>query len=363
MRVSCALILSLSANAAGPNGQAVETLGLPGDSDLRMPDPVEAVAVGKKLFFDARLSSDGSVSCASCHRPELAFTDGRKHSVGVGGRTGTRNAPSLTTAAFSSFQSWDGRNPSLELQVLDPFVNPREHGLASHESLLTQVGADSQYGPDLRRAFRLAAEQEIGLHHVQRALVAYVRTLAVGGSAFDRFMYGGDKDALTPSALRGLRLFSGRAQCTSCHTIGPTYATFQDNAFHNLGIAASAPGKDLAAVAKRVATTNRSQLVQIIHGDAEVAALGRFLVTLDPQDIGRFKTPSLRNVALTAPYMHDGSVPDLQAAIEREAYYRGLSTGKPLILTPSEREDLVAFLRSLTSFSVEGPSGRESLAR
>jgi cytochrome c peroxidase len=309
----------------------------------------EPGALGKTLFFDARLSADGKVSCASCHQPEHAFSDRRAVAVGVKGLHGTRNTPSLLNAAFQTSQFWEGRRASLEEQVLDPLTNPVEHGLPDSGALLSLLRGDAAYAGDFQRAF---GSDGITLERVAAALAAFVRSLTAGDSPADRHLYAADARALNESARRGLELFRGRAQCTECHAIGEREATFSDGAFHAVGTGLERIAPNLGALATRVARTPRAELEPLIAQDAEIAALGRFLVTRDPADIGKFRTPSLRNVALTAPYMHDGSVATLEEAVERELYYRGRLQGRPLVLTPAEKADLVAFLRSLTSSSL-----------
>jgi cytochrome c peroxidase len=302
------------------------------------------------LFFDTALSANGQISCASCHRPEQVFSDGRPVGVGIDGRAGTRNTPTLINAALHEAQFWDGRRLSLEEQTLDPFVNPAEHGLASHDSLLAILRKDASYRRDFLCASPAAADP-VALDNVARALAAFVRSLAAGDSQFDRYFYGGERSALGESAARGVELFRGRAQCTACHIIGEREASFTDGRFHALGIGLERIAPKLGALAARVVRMPQAQVDALIAQDADVAALGRFLVSRDPADIGKFRTPSLRNVARTAPYMHDGSVATLEEAVDHELYYRGRLQGRPLVLTPGERADLVAFLRSLNSLA------------
>lgn len=306
------------------------------------------IVLGKKLFSDKRLSADGSISCASCHQAQKAFADGRPLARGIAGRIGTRNTPGLLNAAYLTSQFWDGRRISLEEQVKDPFVNSLEHGLADHAQVLRIIQADKNYPSDFRCAFGLRP-RHLSIDHVAQALAAFVRTLVAGNSPFDRFQYAGQHNALSESAQRGLALFRGRTQCAACHVIGTEHALFTDNGFHRLGVGYPKIESRLAEMVLRVSNRDDRSLDQTILGDKELTELGRFLVTLNPADIGRFKTPSLRNVALTAPYMHDGSVPTLSEAVDREVYYRGLEVGRPLILTPQEKSDLIEFLKSLNS--------------
>lgn len=317
--------------------------GLPEITD---PPGTSRVDLGKRVFFDPTLSVDGKVSCASCHRPEFAFTDGLPVARGVGGKRGTRNTPSLWNARFSQSFFWDGRRPTLESQVIDPLFSEVEHGLGNADELLEIVRGRPEYVEGFERTFGKSA---ISIDEFRAALVAYVRSLISGDSSFDRYYYGHDESALSAPALRGLELFRGRAGCTECHLIGEQHALFTDHRFHSLGVGLQEIERKLPMLGKSAKVLDRVVLGQVVATDAEMAALGRFLVSGSPADIGRFKTPSLRNVALTAPYMHDGSIPTLEEAVERELYYGSLSKGRPLVLTAEEKTDLMEFLRSLTS--------------
>jgi cytochrome c peroxidase len=329
-----------------------EPLGPVATSSTRGEPPASnLIFLGRKLFFDTRLSADGSVSCATCHRPDAAFADGRTVAVGIEGRRGTRNTPSLLNAALHASQFWEGRRGSLEEQVLDPLVSPMEHGLPDYKALLDVLSKDAAYPREFRREFGPDAAG-IALSQVASALAAFVRSLATGDSPAERYLYRDERDAMSEPGLRGLELFRGRAQCAACHTVGERNASLTDNGFHAVGTGLDRIAPKLGPLAIRVARMSNDEVDALIPGDPEVAALGRFLVTRDPADIGKFRTPSLRNVALTAPYMHDGSVATLEEAVERELYYRGRLQGRPLVLTPAEKEDLVAFLRSLTSSSL-----------
>jgi cytochrome c peroxidase len=326
------------------------TLGLP---PIPISDgaPVTQIELGRRLFFDRRLSADGSISCANCHVPEKAYTDGRPVAQGIAGQTGTRNTISLLNVAYQQTLFWDGRRESLEAQAADPFLNPREHGLATSEQLLEVIGSDAKYA----RAF---GTKRPSLAQVTAALAAFERSLIAGGSAFDRYYYGKEERALAPSAKRGLRLFQGRAQCASCHTIDEDGATLADGKFHSAGVGIKKIEAHLGALATRVVSATDAELARLVVGEPDIAALGRFVVTRKLADIGQYKTPSLRNVELTGPYMHDGSVATLEEAVERELYYRSAQLTHPIVLTEDEKADLIAFLRALTSPSWPlGPSG------
>lgn len=307
------------------------------------------------LFNDRRLSADGTVSCATCHQVELAFTDGLAVAEGVGKQKGTRNTPSILNAVYSTPLFWDGRRATLEEQAGDPFVNPVEHGLGDHNEILRSVRADPSYISGFRKAFGVAADA-IRMNHVSEAIAAFERSLLAGDSPFDRYEYGRDPNALSPAAVRGLALFRDRAGCEKCHTIGPEAALFTDNQFHSLGVGFKRVSPRLAEITRYVADNNGRELDEAVLTRAEFSELGRFVVTLDPVDIGRFKTPSLRNVAVTAPYMHDGSINTLEEALNLEIYYRGVASGRPLILTPKEKAELIEFLKALTSPQFEQSS-------
>lgn len=336
---------TVSSLPAGASSQG--PLGLPAPpvpKDNRQTDA--KIALGKKLFHDARLSADGSVSCATCHKPEKAFNDGLPVAEGIGKLKGTRNTPSLLNAAFLDTLFWDGRRSSLEEQALDPFVNTREHGFENHDAILRVLRQDVEYRAAFQRVFGVKPKQ-LTMQHVTKAIASFERSLTAGDSPFDRYYYGKDKGALTPEAIRGLALFQGRARCVVCHQIGPKSALFTDNRFHSLGVGREAISGRLADVTKEVFHTPRSGIDRLVSDRRDVAALGRFVVTKAPRDIGQFRTPSLRNVEQTAPYMHDGSLATLEEAVERELYYRAIESNSLILLTPQEKADLVSFLKSL----------------
>jgi cytochrome c peroxidase len=326
----------------------VSQLGLPPlPTNARSATPAQ-IALGQKMFLDTKLSANGQVSCATCHQPDKAFTDGRTVAIGIEGRPGTRNTPTLANAVFYTSFSWDGRRDSLEAQTAAPFTNAQEHGLHDQAELLARVNGDPGYREAFGKAFGIDGDM-IGLTHVTRALASFVSSLAAGNSAFDRYYYAGEAKALDESAKRGLELFRGRAKCVTCHAMDQRAASFTDNQFHSLGVGLPQIAPQLAALSIHVANTPHDQLDALILRDPAVAALGRFVVSGDPADIGKFKTPTLRNVAITAPYMHDGSVATLEEAVEREIYYRSIQVNQPLLLTPQEKADLISFLRALTS--------------
>jgi len=336
---------------------AVAADGMPAASLVGLPaivapatNPASPVVIelGRRLFFDRRLSGNGQISCASCHIPEKAFSDGKAVAQGIDGRQGTRNTPSILNARYNAAQFWDGRRTTLEDQVLDPLFNPSEHGIDNAEDLLRRIRQGEHYAAIVKKAFG-AELADINTLMVRKALAAYVRSLTVANSPVDRYLYAGEKTALSSDQLRGLELFRGSAQCTTCHPIGERSATLTDNDYHSMSIGFDRLAPKVAALARQAAQASPTELDHLILGEPDASAAGRFIVTREPQDIGKFKTPSLRNVALTAPYMHDGSIATLEDAVSHEIYYRGQSMGRPLILTPTEKTDLVAFLRALSS--------------
>jgi cytochrome c peroxidase len=228
--------------------------------------------------------------------------------------------------------------------VLRPFTQSREHGLRDADELLDKIRRNPVYRSDFAAAFYTSS---IALPQVGVALAAYLRSLSSGSSAYDRFVVG-DAGALTESARRGLELFRGAAGCAECHRLAGSRAAFTDESFHRVGVGLSAIASRLPELTARVAVSSADQIDRWVFEDRDIAALGRFLVTRDPRDIGAYRTPSLRNVAVTAPYMHDGSVATLREAVNLEAYYRVQQRGRPLALSLADQADLVEFLMALT---------------
>jgi len=311
------------------------------------------VSLGAKLFYDNRLSADGLHSCSSCHQPDKYFADGLDVSRGVGNKLGTRNAPSLLNVSYNPTQFWDGREDTLEHQALRPLINPREMGQPDHEAVLAVIRRDKDYLADFKRVFNMRSATDITIDRVVSALATYQKTLIAGDSPFDRYLYGGEAHAISEGALRGYKLFVGAAACVKCHTIDRGNALFTDNEFHALSVGLNQIAPRLAELTVKLSAEKLRGIPvdDIVLTDDDFAELGRFVVTLQPQDIGTFRTPTLRNVAMTAPYMHDGSVKTLAEAVDLEVFYRSNEQGHPLLLTPPERQDLIMFLESLTSSS------------
>jgi cytochrome c peroxidase len=292
------------------------------------PPTGDSVALGRKLFFDARLSGDDTVSCATCHNPQLSFTDGLPGSKGIGKKIGRRNAPTVLNAAYYPTLFWDGRAGSLEQQAGFPIANPDEMG-QSHELSIKKFEKIPEYKKDFTAVF---GPGSLTIQKIEMAIASFERTLVSGDSAFDRYLYGNDKTAMSPAAIRGLAVFTdkNRGNCVTCHTIGEKFATFSDGKFHNLGAGTNAKG--------------------------ELTDLGRYDQTKVEADKGAFRTPDLRNVAKTGPYMHDGSLKTLKEVVD---FYEGGGTSNPYLdkeikelkLSGQDKADLVAFLESLTGRS------------
>lgn len=319
------------------------------------PQTSEKIALGQQLYEDKRFSADGTVACANCHLLEKAFVDGLPVSEGIGQQKGTRNAPTVINAVYYNEQFWDGRRPTLEEQAKDPFVNPVEHGLETHDPIVEIVQTDPDYVAQFEKVFGLKAA-EITIDHVVKAIASFERTIISGNSPFDRYQYGGDQTAMSEAAIRGLNIYLDKGRCQSCHTIGEQDALFTNNDYHNLGVglAKIEPRLREIVTAFRKAQAAGENVDEKVLTDADVSELGRFAITLRPADIGKFKTPGLRNIAVTAPYMHDGSLNTLEEVID--LYDRGgeanpmLDGGiRVLNLTDQEKSDLVEFLKHLTS--------------
>ncbi len=318
------------AGAAVPTGTPAKIkppLGLPSvPIPADNPPTAETIALGRRLYYDPILSVDNTIACATCHNPEFGFTDGQQFSTGVKGQKGGRNAPTVINAAYNITQFWDGRSPSLEKQAEGPVQNPLE--MANKlEGAAQKLWADASYRAAFEKAF---GPGPITYEKVEKAIASFERTVISGNSPFDRYFYGANKSALSASARRGLEVFRDpqKGNCAACHTIGEKDALFTDNKFHNIGVGADYRGnyKDV----------------------------GRYNVTHNEADKGAFKTPTLRNIAKTGPYMHDGSLKTLKDVMD---FYVGGGNSNPHLdkeiraldfLSGPQRADLGAFLESLT---------------
>jgi cytochrome c peroxidase len=284
------------------------------------PYTPEKADLGKLLYFDTRLSTDGTVSCASCHAPEKAFTDNAPVSTGISNQKGGRSAPTVINRAYTTLQFWDGRAKTLEEQAKGPLANPLEMTVdkeadKAHEAVVSRIRKIPGYAPLFRKVF---GERAISIDQVAQAIATFERTVVSGNAPYDRYR-AGDLKAMTDGQERGMKLFFGKARCDSCH-LG---FNFSDESFMNIGIGWE-------------------------KGTPE--DLGRYKVTGREEDKGAFKTPTLREIARTGPYMHDGSMTTLEEVVEH--YNKGgvknpyLSQSvKPLGLTEKEKADLLDFLK------------------
>jgi cytochrome c peroxidase len=331
------------------------------------PQTPEKIALGEKLFFDGRLSANGTVACASCHDPRLAFTDGRPVAVGIHNRIGQRNSPTVLNALYNKFQFWDGRAPTLEKQAALPIINPVEMGQPTLDSAVARVAAVPAYRTRFRRVF---GREPNGVDLV-RAIASYERSQVSFDSPFDHFI-AGDSNAIDASARRGWMVFNTRGRCNKCHALTDTTSrptTFTDDTFHNIGIGIlSHPVLALARQAERL--IRRGDTVDIDRAAiaTSMSVLGRYLVTRNDADIAAFKTPGLRNVTVTAPYFHDGSFATLWDVMDHYNKGDGVADPwldvdiQPLALEERDIDDVIALMASLTSPSYKAVAERE-LAR
>ena len=322
------------------------------------------VALGQKLFFEPRLSGNGTVACATCHDPARAFTDGRPVSIGIHGRVGQRNAPTVLNALYNKTQFWDGRVTTLEQQAALPITNPFEMGSASVGDAVSRIADDKDYQSQFMQAFGRGVNEQDMLS----SIAAYERTLASFDSPFDHFI-AGEANAISNSAKRGWELFNTKARCHLCHALTDNQrdaTLFIDNDFHNIGIGIIrhhvAP---LAQQAERELAQGHLAAIDTAAITSEMSVLGRFLITRKESDIASFKTPGLRNVLVTGPYFHDGSMQTLWDVMDHYNKGDGITNSwldkdmQPLALTEPEIDDVVAFLASLTSPQYKEVGDRE----
>lgn len=301
---------------------------LPDQPPVPAHNPMSAakVELGRQLFFDPRLSLDGTVSCASCHNVITGGgDDDRATSVGVGGKLGNRSAPTVLNTAFMSVLFWDGRAVSLEEQAKGPLVNPVEMAMPDHAAVIGRLKNIPGYNRQFKAVF--GGREPLTIDNVARAIAAYERTLLTPDSPVDRFLKG-DRNALSAQAQRGMKLFD-KLRCVTCHS-GPIYSGHivkEGFLYYPWNLQKFPTFKGSIYDAKYELTKDR----------------GRYEVTRNPKDIRMFRIPSLRNIALTAPYMHNGKVPDLEEAIRVMA-----RTQLNKELKDGEVKDLAAFLEGLT---------------
>jgi cytochrome c peroxidase len=330
---------------AGVNAEFWQSL-VPKDN----PGTEAQVALGRKLYFDTRLSKDGSVACATCHDVSRGFSDHRNTSEGIGDQIGRRNAPPTMNAAFFETQFWDGRAASLEDQAKLPIINPIEMGMPDGKAAAAAIASDAGY----QAAFQAAYGRQPNYEDIGRALAAFERTLIFLSAPFDDFLRG-DVDAISADARAGFALFNGKARCNACHQMSSSRPLGTDNRFHNIGVSARHQNfeelaqRGLAAIAKDDSIESIDRLAL----ETDLAELGRFVVSRSRADVGAFKTSQVRNVGVTAPYMHDGTLQTLWDVVDH--YNKGgeanpyLDGGiEPLALTEKEVDQVVAFLFSLT---------------
>ena len=308
---SSVVLLEVSAQSTPGAGGGLPPMPIPADNSQ-----TEAkINLGRQLYFDGRLSANNEISCATCHDPKTGWAGHDATDTGVGGRVGNRNSGTVVNSGYMKYQFWDGRAGSLEEQALGPIHNPVEMG-ETLENVVRKLNAI----PGYKRQFQEVFHSDVTTDGIAKAIASFERTIVSGPSPYDRFLQG-DKKALSPEAQRGMEIFNGKGTCIACHS-GPLLS---DQSFHNLGIGMNAAKPDI----------------------------GREAVTKDPKDRGKFKTPGLRNVANTYPYMHDGQTSTLEAVIELHNK-GGIPNSnldpliKPLGLTDTEKKDLLAFLKALT---------------
>lgn len=313
------------------------------------------VELGRQLFFDKRLSADGTISCSTCHDPDLAFTDGKQFSEGIHGRRGKRNSPTIFNAMFNSGQFWDGRAETLEEQAKQPLLNPDEMGNKTYDEVIVRLEKIPEYANQFRAVFG----SRVTMDAFGKAIAAFERTLISADSPFDRFN-AGDREAMSDAAKRGLLIFRTKARCNICHNINQSFPFLSDQNFRNTGVAANSTSFDAITrqATEVVSADNSLSVIQSLSAKEGGSELGRFVVTGNTLDIGAFRTPSLRNVELTAPYFHDGSAATLAEVVK---YYVKGGNEHPLkdwevnalSLTEPEQIDLVEFLKSLTSYNAK----------
>src|SRR5947208_14568958 len=331
------------------------------------PQAPEKISLGQKLFFDRRLSADGTVSCSTCHDPALAFTDRKPTSVGIKGRVGQRNAPTVLNALYNKTQFWDGRVNTLEEQAALPIVNSVEMAQPNLDAAVAQIATVAEY----QHAFQQVFHRPPNGPDLLRAIASYERTQLAFDCPFDHFI-AGDKNAIDASARRGWDLFNTQARCNKCHALTDTQrdvTVFTDNDFHNIGIGIIRHNVvPLARQAEQLINSGDPSAIDPAAIQTDMSALGRFLITKKEKDIASFKTPDIRNVLVTGPYFHHGSQETRWDVIDHYNKGDGLQNPyldediQPLALTETDIDDLVAFLASLTSANYK-EQGAAELAR
>lgn len=361
-RIHClylTLLFCLSPLLAGAQLPPPLPLGLPSPLPVPETNPLtrEKIDLGRRLFFDRRLSPNNTISCAMCHVPAQGFTvNETRLAVGMHGKTGKRNAPTLYNVTYQELLFHDGREFTLEDQIIAPLTQANEMGNPSIGYVVHRI----KQLPGYPKAFQAAFGEAPSVATLGKALASYQRTLVSANSPFDRWYYGHEQDALSEQAKAGFEIFIGKGKCGTCHFFSQDAALFTDHKFRNTGVAhlSLIPPETISVDLGGGLRVNlpRAQLDEVLAQPGKDR--GRYEVTRDPHDLWHYKTPSLRNVALTAPYMHNGVLPTLESVIDY--YDRGGSGGPgqdariaPLHLTPAEKDALLAFLHSLTGDNVE----------
>ncbi|NQY65669.1 MAG: c-type cytochrome, partial [Alteromonadaceae bacterium] len=336
-------------------------LGLP-----KVPVPAnnaiteEKIQLGKKLFFDRRLSLNNTISCAMCHIPEQGFTNNElKTPAGFEGRTVRRNAPTIYNTAYLQKFHHDGRETSLENQIWQPLMASNEMAMPSIGMVVNKIINLNDYKGLFEQAFN---GEKANVVTIGQAIASYERTLISANSAFDRWHFANEENAISESAKRGFNLFKGKAQCIACHTVEKNHALFTDNKLHNTGIGwersmrKTPATKQVQVAPGQYVTVKQSIIKSVSHGP--IGDLGLYEITQNPADRWKYRTPSLRNLTLTAPYMHNGALSTLTDVVSfyNKGGFKNKTQSpliKPLNLTKKESDDLVTFLKTLTGSNVE----------
>lgn len=322
----------------------------------------ERFALGKKLYFDRRLSADDTVSCATCHDITRGFGDARPTSEGIGGQLGKRNAPPTFNVAFLRSMFWDGRSPTVEHQAMQPIVNPIEMGMPlDEEKIIAKIKDDPEY----IEMFDAAYGSEVNYEDIGNAIGAFERALVFIDNPFFRYL-NGDEDAISEDAKEGWKIYNDQGRCATCHPLGATNPVGSDSQFYNIGVSAHA--QDFESLAKRALKALESDdseaAVDELALNTDLGELGRFVITKKPEDIGAFRTTPVLNVGVTGPYMHDGSMETLWDVIDH--YNKGGIANPyldkeivPLKLTERQVDQLVEFLFTLTDVRLADENAKE----
>jgi len=336
-------------------------LGLPKVSEpADNPLTKEKIALGRKLFFDRRLSLNDTFSCAMCHVPEQGFANNElSMAVGIEGRSVRRNTPTIYNVAYATRLFHDGREDSLEQQIWGPLLAKNEMANPSVGYVINKVRTIPEYKGMFEKAFN---GEGVNMNTLSKAFADYQRALVSADSPFDRWYFGKQEKAMSEKAKRGFKLFTGKANCSSCHTIDKDYALLTDNQMHNTGTGYNEsmgvrPATETVFLAPGVSVEVDTAIIDSV-GEKTPADTGLYEITQNPNDRWKYKTPSLRNVILTAPYMHNGSLRSLEDVVS--FYNRGGVKNtlqdpriKPLNFDDNEQNDLVSFLKSLTGSNVD----------